>query len=153
MKDIVFTEDNNKFNYRVAALIIQNNKLLLQTCPNEDFYALVGGRVSLFEDSKTAIIRECKEEIGIDITNPQLIDVIENFFVYNNKKYHELLFIYKVVLDDNIYIKDGMKTIDKDNNYNYWKDFKEIKNLNIKPILIKDIYLNKDLKHHINKEI
>ena len=155
-RDIVFNIDNEfKFNFRVAALIIQNNKLLLQTSPDEDFYALVGGRVSLMEDSKEAMIRECNEELGITLNKEDayLINVIENFFEYRNTKYHELLYIYRVDLPDNIQIKDGFKTLDKDNNYNYWIDEKDIKNVNIKPEIIKDIYLNKELKHHINKEI
>ncbi len=155
-QDIVFNINNEtKFNYRVAALIIQNNKVFLQTSSNEDFYALPGGRVNLFEDSKEAMVREIKEELGIKISvdDALLIDVVENFFIYNNMKYHELLFIYRFELPDNITIEDGLKTLDKDNNYNYWKGFKEIKNLNIKPVIIKDIYLNKELKHHINKEI
>lgn len=109
----------------------------------------------MFEDSKEAMVREIKEELGIKLSvdDALLIDVVENFFIYNNMKYHELLFIYRFELPDNITIEDGLKTLDKDNNYNYWKDFKEIKNLNIKPVIIKDIYLNKELKHHINKEI
>ena len=155
-KDIVFNIDNNyKFNFRVAALIFQNNKLLLQTSKDEDFYALVGGRASLMEDTNETIIRECMEELGISLEQKDaiLIDVVENFFEYRNTKYHELLFIYRIDLPNNIRIKDGLKTIDKDNNYNYWKDIKDIDKLNIKPVIIKDIYLNKQLNHHINKEI
>ena len=73
-RDISFKieEENIKFNFRVAALIATEDKILLQSTTDDNFLSLLGGRVKFFEDTKSAIIRECKEEIGIEFKEKNL---------------------------------------------------------------------------------
>ena len=61
---ILNKENNVRLNIRVAGLIMNDNKVLLQTCDNVDFYSLPGGRVKYMEDTLCAIKRELKEETG-----------------------------------------------------------------------------------------
>ena len=62
--DINFKEEGYTFNFRVAALIRNGNKILVEQNKQVDYYGLPGGRCKLGEDSISAIIREMLEETG-----------------------------------------------------------------------------------------
>ena len=62
--DINFKENDFTFNYRVAAIIRYQDKLLVEKNSEVDYYGLIGGRCKLGEDSITAIKREILEEIN-----------------------------------------------------------------------------------------
>lgn len=79
-KDIIFKTNEYVFSYRVAGLLIQNNKVLLQKPTNSTAYALPGGHVSLGETNEDTLIREFKEEINVDIKVESLQWVGELFF-------------------------------------------------------------------------
>lgn len=55
--DISFKTDKGRFNYRVCAVIINENKLLAMRDENLPYYNLPGGRVTLHETAENAIIR------------------------------------------------------------------------------------------------
>ena len=48
--DVLFKNDDVIFSYRVAGILIHNDKVLLQRPENDD-YAIIGGHVSLLETS------------------------------------------------------------------------------------------------------
>ena len=48
--DVLFKNDDVIFSYRVASILIHNDKVLLQRPENDD-YAIIGGHVSLLETS------------------------------------------------------------------------------------------------------
>ena len=150
--DISFLSEDKtiKFNYRVALLAIHNNKILLQKNENDEFYSLIGGRVHLLEDSNHALIREVKEEVGIDLNlnDIKLIKVVENFFKYDNTFFHELLFVYKVDSDE-LNKKDNFKTLDKENVINKWYSIYDISNMDIRPEFIKNCYNDDNLTNEI----
>lgn len=134
-------ETNIKFNFRVAVMAYNDNKILLQKNSRDPFYSLIGGRVSLGESTLTATKREIKEEVGIEVKTEELklIEVLENFFTYNSTKYHELLFIYKL---NNIILNgmDNFKTLDSEDSINKWVSINEIDKLDIRPEIIKTCY-------------
>lgn len=67
MEDISVMLDGYKFNYRVAALIKKDGKILLHKSKKDNFYAIQGGRVKVGESSIKTLKREFIEEIGKDI--------------------------------------------------------------------------------------
>lgn len=152
---ILNKENNVRLNIRVAGLIMNDNKVLLQTCDNVDFYSLPGGRVKYMEDTLCAIKRELKEEIGIDFLDSdiELLDMIENFFEFNNSKYHEFLFVYKISNCKKISRLDNFKTLDKSDSYNSWHSLDDIENIDIKPAVLKKVMKNDRLGHNIIHEI
>ena len=54
--------DDVIFSYRVAGILIHNDKVLLQRPENDD-YAIIGGYVSLLETSVETLKREYQEEL------------------------------------------------------------------------------------------
>ena len=94
--DIHFKEGEYTFNFRVAALIRNGNKILVEQNKQVDYYGLPGGRCKLGEDSITAIKREIREETGRYVEYLRSVGIIENFFSsrYTYSPYHEIFFIH-----------------------------------------------------------
>ena len=143
-----------KFNFRVACIISSEDKILLQKSSKDDYYSLIGGRVKFFEDTIDALIRELKEETGILISKDEakLIDVVENFFIYDDTKFHEILFIYKVSNNEELMAMNNFKTFDKDTSINLWINIKELNKYKIIPSIVKKIINNDQIEHDIIKD-
>jgi ADP-ribose pyrophosphatase YjhB (NUDIX family) len=64
------------------------------------FYCPPGGRIEFGELSEVALRREMKEELGTDIDGPRLLGVLENLFTFDNRRGHEIVFVYDAQLRD-----------------------------------------------------
>ena len=62
--DLSFKCDNKKFNYRVCAMIISDNRILAMHDERSPYFYLPGGRVAMGETAEQAVIREMQEELG-----------------------------------------------------------------------------------------
>ncbi|MFS0727647.1 NUDIX hydrolase [Paenibacillus sp. 1P07SE] len=99
----------------VSLCLIRKNDLILveetyDSAVNKTFYRPIGGTVEYGESSKLAVIREVKEEINAEITEPRLLFVIENLFTYLNQLGHEVDFIYEAeLLDRTFYDKNEIE--------------------------------------------
>ena len=74
----VISEDRTeKVELTVLCLVEDGNKILLQNRVKKDWhgYTLPGGHVERDESFVDAVIREMKEETGLDIKNPKLVGV------------------------------------------------------------------------------
>ena len=155
MDDVTFWLNDIKFNYRVASIIRYDNKILLHKNINEDFYALPGGRIKLREDSKTALSREFVEEMNAKINIRKLVAIVENFFNYDKKKYHEIMLIYECNFEDSIfYNTEVINGVEKEGKLQFvWKKIEDIDNLDIRPTSVKRILCNKteEFLHIIDK--
>jgi ADP-ribose pyrophosphatase YjhB (NUDIX family) len=87
---ITFDKKGTRFNYRVAAVMLHQGRVLLHRGENDSFWALPGGRVEVMEDAATAIVREMEEELGIRTEVERLLWIAENFFVHEGVAYHEI---------------------------------------------------------------
>ena len=91
--DISYTTGTDKFNYRVASVIISNEKILVMKDERSPYFYLPGGRVQMGETAEHAILRELDEELHIK--NPEIVRplwLVQNYFTEDVDKlnYHEI---------------------------------------------------------------
>lgn len=140
MKDVSVMIDNVKFNYRVGLIIECGNEILVEVNPDIDFVTLPGGRVKTLESSKEGLKREIKEELDFSIKEKDLClrGIIENFFEFDNKKYHELFFLYKITIDKEHKLY-GREIVNKDSEKSYFKWVKksDLTKVNLLPKILR----------------
>ena len=91
MHDCCFTDQDNWFRYRAAAIIIEDTDILLAT--NNNYLYSIGGAVKMGETAEEAVIREVLEESGLHYEIDRFVGVHENFFrdkVIGDYSCHEL---------------------------------------------------------------
>ena len=121
--DINFKEEGYTFNFRVAALIRNGNKILVEQNKQVDYYGLPGGRCKLGEDSISAIKREMIEETKEEMEYVRSVGILENFFIsrYTNSPYHEILIIYELkFLNASAYQQDGILNFEEKENAKFY---------------------------------
>lgn len=90
--DITFKTESGRFNYRVCAMIIHEGKILAMHDDRSPYFYLPGGRVALHERAEDAVLRELREELGIEARIDRPLWLNQAFFTedVNKEKYHEL---------------------------------------------------------------
>ncbi|MBR4177818.1 MAG: NUDIX domain-containing protein [Bacilli bacterium] len=142
MKDLSVMIDNVKFNYRAGLLIEKRGKVLVEVNPEIDFVTLPGGRVKTLESSFEALKREIYEEMGFKIKKEEVSmrAIIENFFEFDDKKYHELYFLYRLKVESgDKRFKDEMKNQDSKASYYKWVKKDKLGEANLLPVVLRDI--------------
>lgn len=154
--DVKLVKDNLKFKYRVSGIFIYDNKLLVDKY-GDNGYCLPGGYVNMGESSENAIIRELKEEIGLDFKIVNFAGITEDFFVnFRNQNTQAIVLYYRVELinyNDINFI--DFNRVEDDNGYiikhHYkWIELDELDNYNLLPKEIKKDIKNNEFFHHIN---
>jgi ADP-ribose pyrophosphatase YjhB (NUDIX family) len=90
-----------KCNIRVSVLglIRSRDRLFVSEgydpVKQETFYRALGGGLEFGEHSSDALQREFQEEIQAELTNIQYLACLENIFVFNGKKGHQLIQLYQ----------------------------------------------------------
>lgn len=92
-KDISYRRADYGFSYRVAAVIIENGKALLQ-CFNGE-YAFIGGQVMENETAEDAVKREFMEEVHSEIKVDKMCAVGETFFTWDDIPYQQIGLYFK----------------------------------------------------------
>ena len=109
MGDILFHREDYVFSYRVAGILLHNNKILLQKPTNDTGFAVPGGHAEFGETNAQTLEREFIEEIGAEITVGGLKWVAEIFFPWGDKPCHQICLYYDVALKDKTQIPlDGV---------------------------------------------
>lgn len=88
------------FQMRVAGLAFRNGHVLVHRATHEKFWTFPGGRAEMGERSEETLAREMIEELGVEVTVQRLLWVVENFFRYEGKDWHELGFYYLMELPE-----------------------------------------------------
>ncbi len=97
--DISYRAGNNKFNYRVCAVILHDGKILaMHHDGHSPHYSLPGGRVKIAETAEQAIVREIGEELSITARIIRPLWLNQSFFQEDADKlnYHELCLYFLV---------------------------------------------------------
>ena len=94
--DISYCKGGQKFNYRVAGLLLHENQILAMRDERSPYYYLPGGRVKLGETAEQAILREIREELNLEAQIDRPLWVHQSFFTedVDHLRYHELCFYF-----------------------------------------------------------
>jgi hypothetical protein len=106
-------------------------------------------RIEIFEDSKSAITREVKEELGYEL-DFDLCSIQENFVIKNNQKIMQYCFCYKAIYNGEIK-KDIFKCKDNDGQQFYWVNINELSKYKIYPESTYDLLSDDKIAHYIEK--
>ncbi len=91
-----------------TAIILENKKgeilfVKRKFPPKKDFWDLPGGFVEFKETAEEAVKREVKEEINLEIKNPNILGTYVGFYPYKGVNYQPLcLIFYQKISDDKI---------------------------------------------------
>jgi len=89
---------SHRFQLRAAAIFRRGDAVLLHRAERDPFWALPGGRVEPGEAAADTLVREMREELGIDVACGELAFVAENFFELGGRPNHEVGLYFEATL-------------------------------------------------------
>ena len=144
--DISFTSGNDKFNYRVCAMIISNGKILAMHDDRSPYYYLPGGRVAIGETAENAVIREVQEELGVTSKIVRPLWLNQAFFTedVDNLNYHEICIYFLMDIANTDLLARGKQFTSNEGHHIHtfeWLEFDRLKEEYFYPLFLKkDIF-------------
>lgn len=90
------------FNVRTVGVAIHNEQVLLHRAAHDTWWSLPGGRVELHESSSDALVREMREEMGVEVVLLRLLWVKERFYV-SSQRNHSIQFYYLMQIPEALF--------------------------------------------------
>ena len=75
---------------------VKDGKVLLCLPKDRSYSYLPGGHIEFGETGREALVREMKEETGLDATAGELLGVVESSFVQKGERHCEINLIYEM---------------------------------------------------------
>ncbi|MBQ8654032.1 MAG: NUDIX domain-containing protein [Clostridia bacterium] len=96
--DITFRTPEGCFNLRAAAVILHEGRILAMKDDNSPYYYLPGGRIRLHETADSAVLREVREELGVEARIIRPLWVNQGFFNEDvtHIDFHEICVYYLI---------------------------------------------------------
>ncbi len=146
MTMILFESEGVRFNLRVGGVALSEGKALLQYTELDTFWVVPSGRVEMMEPATDALKREIAEELGVEVTVGRLLWTVENFFLYQGNRTHEIGLYFLINLPEVSALSNhegilettgeqGMKL------FNQWHpvdDLDDLDHLDIRPSFLRD---------------
>ena len=145
--DIGINSENGTFKLRATGVIVKDGKMLLARSRRFDGFVFFGGHIMVGENSRDAVLREAKEELGFDVKINRLICINENLFPLNESDFvaHEVSFYYLLEPVENI-STENFEVYEKEGEHEYihkyeWIDLQNTREHNVRPHWIADMIL------------
>ena len=109
----------------VGAVILDGDKILLEkrkNMPSKGKWSVPGGLVELGEGVEKAVVREVKEETGLEVYEPRLIDVVD-YVSWDEKG---AVVYHYVIVDYVVTVKAGRAKAASDADALKWVPFNEV---------------------------
>jgi 8-oxo-dGTP pyrophosphatase MutT (NUDIX family) len=107
-----------------VCLFHHENRVLVSqgfdTVKQNYYYRPLGGGIEYGESSQEAVIREIREELGVEIENVRLLGVLENIFIYEGRQGHEIVFVFDAeFVDKSLYQLDEIDGYEQEANSSF----------------------------------
>jgi 8-oxo-dGTP pyrophosphatase MutT (NUDIX family) len=142
---LTFDHHGKRFNHRVAGACTRDAHVLLTHAEGEDFWLLPGGRAEFLEDTRTALHREIREELGCEADIGRLLWVVEDFFTLSGRLYHEVAFVYDFQPTDPSILETTWTRNFADGGTKIefrWFPLKDLHTVNLQPAFLKEVLNN-----------
>lgn len=156
--DCTFLTEQGKFNFRVGVIISNGTRILMARNPifSDECYYSVGGRVHFGESLEEAVLREVREETGLDCEIDRLAALHENYFtIESGIRFHEISVFFTLKPDDRLLaIENGHRTDQgPEGEYLEWIDMKNCEGKTIYPEFFKTVDFSKEreIMHFITR--
>lgn len=156
--DISYQYGDQKFNYRVCAMMISDDQILAMHDERSPFFYLPGGRVAMGETAEQAVVREVQEELGVTPRIVRPLWLNQAFFTEDVDKlaYHELCIYFLMDITGTdlrtrgsvFTTKEGQRT-----NTFEWLAFQRLKDEYFYPLFLKKDIFNLPDRFTIRTEI
>lgn len=144
--DISFKIENEKFNYRVCAIMLNNGKILAMQDERSPYYYLPGGRVKLGETAEEAVVREIEEELHIIARIIRPLWLNQGFFKedVDGLQYHEICIYFLMDVSDTGLLSRGETFLIREETHRHtftWLPYEQLQHEHFYPVFIKkDIF-------------
>lgn len=144
--DIIVKIDDIYLNIRVGIIFKYHDSVLIEIRKDRIENSVIpGGRVKINELRVDALKREIKEEMGIILNDDKLKykDVIEEFFDFDDKTFHELFFVYEYEVDEDFYQKLSKIKENQDSHITdyIFVSYDEFDKVNLLPVKIRELIM------------
>lgn len=108
---------------------VRDGKILLCKAKGGSSTYLPGGHIELGETGREALVREIKEETGLNSTTGRFLGVVENSFVQKGKKHSEINLVYELDVES----PDGSVSAAEDWIEFEWRELGDLDAANLLP--------------------
>ena len=122
-----------EIEFIARALITHDNKLLVCENKKGGHYFLPGGHIEFGESAKNALVREIKEELGVEGELGEMAGIFENAYQLGDILCHEINLIFSASLSTN-----NIKSLE-DHIAFHWIGFGEMHDINLLPSKLPEI--------------
>lgn len=138
--DISFKSPEGTFNYRAAAIIVHDGQILILQDEGIPHDYLPGGRVHLREPAESALARELREELDMEVPPHRLVFMAESFFTINTVHYHEMCLYYLMDAPPELLSRGERFTRVEGAEIHHfrWVNFADLAQLSFFPIFLKE---------------
>ena len=140
--DLSFKIGNEKFNYRVCGIILNDGKILAMHDERSPYFYLPGGRVRMGETAEDAVVREIKEELKIPAKIIRPLWLNQAFFKedVDGLQYHEICIYFLMDISETDLLSKGNRFFLQEGEHQYtfeWLKREQLEHEYFYPLFIK----------------
>ena len=142
--DISLHTAEGNFNYRAAAVIVHDGRLLVMQDEGIPHDYLPGGRVHVRESAEAALARELREELDVELPPHRLVFMAESFFTLEGARYHELCLYHLMEAPPELLARGDRFTRAEGHELHHfrWVKFEELRGMSFFPLFLKERILS-----------
>lgn len=140
--DISFVTEEGRFNYRVCAILLDKDRLLAMHDERSPYFYLPGGRVRMGERAEDAVLREVREELGIDARIVRPLWLSQAFFNedVDRMDFHELCLYFLLDVSETDLLSRGDRFTRRERHHTHtfeWLPFGKLQDEYLYPLFLK----------------